>query len=353
MSAIEKDKNRFIITLENGGQTYFDFTDGKIYGVSGKPIKNFSKEAKNILKKNTNDDFIARWLIERNNPSYLTYESIPKWDIGMVETIYSLYNKKYPMAILLAVAYYCDRTEYKLNSQGIKLLTEALKTINYRGYIIGWDEIDAAILNVKYSYLPLTAREIITHCYDKESQNIMVKDIEKIMFHMEHEEWQYLNNNNNFNEIARNLSRYIKLCALLHKERTYKNLFLSICLMEKEKDLIANKLLCDWQFKDKLFYENDDFTIIVPTTAVEFQQEADNQHNCVFHLYYPKVLNRETHIVFVRKKISLDNSYITCEISNTGKIIQYLARYNAFVDEKEALLFKAEYEKFLAKAFKD
>lgn len=47
---VEKIKNLFVITLDDGRQTYFDFADGNIYGVSGKIVRNFSAEAKRILK---------------------------------------------------------------------------------------------------------------------------------------------------------------------------------------------------------------------------------------------------------------------------------------------------------------
>ena len=33
---VEKIKNLFVVTLDDGRQTYFDFADGNIYGVSGK-----------------------------------------------------------------------------------------------------------------------------------------------------------------------------------------------------------------------------------------------------------------------------------------------------------------------------
>lgn len=347
MNSIEKNKSHYIINLEDSKQTYFDFADGKIYGVSGKPVKTFNSAAKRILKENANNDFVARYLVEKTSSSPY-YSDIPKWDIGMVETIYSLYNGKYCVNTLFAVGKFCETEKYKLDNQGIKILTRALESYNNNSLNLMADDIERAVLIAKYPNLPLVIRKLIINI-NKEVRDIVIEDIEKIVFRMEHEEWSCFDTDLYY--ITKMLERYINLCNLLHKERTYKNLFLSICLMEKEKRLLNDKLCCDWQPKDKLFYENDDFTIVVPTLATEFQEEAHEQSNCVFRTYYPKVVRHETHIVFVRKKEKPDISYITCEVSNDGEIIQYLARFNSQVRDSKALTFKAEYKKFLAEMF--
>ena len=62
---VEKIKNLFVVTLDDGRQTYFDFADGNIYGVSGKIVQNFNAEAKRILKSEQNDDFLAMYFYER------------------------------------------------------------------------------------------------------------------------------------------------------------------------------------------------------------------------------------------------------------------------------------------------
>ena len=35
---VEKIKNLFVVTLDDGKKTYFNFIDGNIYGVSGKIV---------------------------------------------------------------------------------------------------------------------------------------------------------------------------------------------------------------------------------------------------------------------------------------------------------------------------
>ena len=63
---IEKNKNLFIITLENDKKTYFNFSDGCIYGMTGKKVKDFCPEAKRILKAYADNDFLARYFAVRN-----------------------------------------------------------------------------------------------------------------------------------------------------------------------------------------------------------------------------------------------------------------------------------------------
>lgn len=76
MSQIEKKKNLFIITLDNGKQTYFDFNTNKFYGVSGREVKQFNYEAIKILNSNSNMcNFLARFFckLETTKQKYYTY----------------------------------------------------------------------------------------------------------------------------------------------------------------------------------------------------------------------------------------------------------------------------------------
>lgn len=68
MSMIEKNKNLFVVTLESGKQTYFNFADGNIYGVRGKVVQNFNAEAMRILKSEQNSNFIAMYFYEKRCP---------------------------------------------------------------------------------------------------------------------------------------------------------------------------------------------------------------------------------------------------------------------------------------------
>lgn len=95
-------------------------------------------------------------------------------------------------------------------------------------------------------------------------------------------------------------------------------------------------------------YENDMFTIIVPTCPADFEAEANVQHNCVFSTYMPKVVRGETNVVFVRKKDDVDHPFITCEVDKCGNIRQYLLRNNYHPEYgSDEMAFKVDFQKYL------
>lgn len=352
---VEKIKNLFVITLDDGRQTYFDFADGNIYGVSGKIVRNFSAEAKRILKSEQNDDFLAMYFYERT----LTWpyrDTLKKWPTSLVETIYSLYGNHYSVDVLSGVAEFCYRKNFKLDKKGVKILTKALSSLedngNRRFCYLNSLQLENKILEVSYSYLPAAVIPFITHASTNEMRNYVVEDAQKIAFRYEHENWDYLDSVYYGNEhLYHCVYRYIQLCNLLHHERTYKNLYQSICMMEREKALMADKMCLEYQKNAPLFFEDENFTVLIPVTADEFKKEADYQDNCVFRLYYPRVKACSTHVVFIRKKYDIDKPYITCEVSNCGNIVQYLTRFNHEVEDDDAKAFKVAYQKFLHEHF--
>ena len=118
-----------------------------------------------------------------------------------------------------------------------------------------------------------------------------------------------------------------------------------IWLVEREK--IDHEKLCANNYLKELLYENDTFKVIIPTTREEFAREGSAQDNCVYSMYLKKVLKGETRVVFIRRKDSLDKSYITCEVKPNGRIQQYLTKYNYKPTEEDAVAFYREYQNYL------
>lgn len=351
MSMVEKKKHLFVVTLDNGKKTYFDFVNHCIYGVSGKIVKDFSAEAKKILKSKEDDNFLAMYFYERT----LTWpccSTLKRWPISLVETIYSLYGNRYSVAVLSGIAEFCYKDNFKLDRKGVKILMEVLSSMeingNFRYQFLNLSLLRKKILEISYNYLPAVVIPFISHAKTNEMRNYIVEDAQKIAFRYEHENWDYLDGNGN---VYPYVYRYIQLCNLLHHERTYKNLYQSLCMMEKEKALLDDKLCLEYQKNAPLFFEDENFTILIPTTADEFKKEADYQNNCVFRLYYPRVKDCSTHVVFIRKKSDINTPYITCEVSNCGNIIQYLTRFNRDVEDDDAKAFKIAYQEFLHEHF--
>lgn len=174
---VEKIKNLFVVT-----QTYFDFADGNIYGVSGKIVRNFSVEAKRILKSEQNDDFLAMYFYERTLTCPYR-DTLKKWPTSLVETIYSLYGNRYSVDVLSGVAEFCYRKNSKLDKKGVKILTKALSSLedngNRRFRYLNSFQLENKILEVSYSYLPAAVIPFITHANTNKMRNYVVEDAQK------------------------------------------------------------------------------------------------------------------------------------------------------------------------------
>lgn len=120
---------------------------------------------------------------------------------------------------------------------------------------------------------------------------------------------------------------------------TYKKLF----ILKKE---LEEKLVVDYQNKVK--YENDKYITVIPTTAQDFINEGNAQHNCVGG-YFRYVKEQTSYVVFIRDKKDIEHSLITCEIMKDGRIRQYLKKYNSNELTAEERAFKEEYENYLKK----
>lgn len=222
MSMVEKKKHLFVVTLDSGKKTYFDFVDHNIYGVSGKVVQNFNTEAKRILKSKEDDNFLAMYFYERTL-AWPCRDTLKKWPISLVETIYSLYGNRYSVDVLSGVAEFCYRKNFKLDKRGVKILAKALSSLvgngNRRFRYLNSRELENKILEVSYSYLPAAVVPFITHADTDEIRNIVVEDAQKIAFRYEHENWDYLDSVYYGNEhLYHCVYRYIQLCNLLHHD---------------------------------------------------------------------------------------------------------------------------------------
>lgn len=355
MGDIRKEKNLFIITLDNGKETFFDFSNGLIYGVSGKAISAFSNDARKVLRKHYSN-FLAWYLYNRtlSNASLSFPYSLSHWSYSLIETIYSIFSNEYDLKTLIMIADFCYSNDLTLNKKTVKTLKQALTLLentNIRSSSFGRDYFQASFGRAYFQ--ASVGRNLSSSIYDiytrasSEIQRVIRNDIDKIIYYENHENWTSLTSRVESDALI----TYINLCELLHKERTYKNLYLSVCQLKREKELLNEKLCKDYQEKASLFFEDENFIVKIPTTAEEFKEEADYQGNCVFRLYYPQVIDQKTHIVFIRKKNNIDVPYITCEVGNDGKIYQYLTRFNARVIDHNAIVFKEKYQDFLKNHF--
>ena len=76
-----------------------------------------------------------------------------------------------------------------------------------------------------------------------------------------------------------------------------------------------------------------DYIFIYPKSTQDIKDEAVHQNNCVAS-YIDKVIDGKCHILFLRKKISPNDSLVTIEVQN-DQIVQARRKFNDPVTEKD------------------
>lgn len=159
-------------------------------------------------------------------------------------------------------------------------------------------------------------------------------------------------------EASRIIETYFNYCKALNREPQKGDIFKQIIEMSQTYTMKKSEIEAEAisaikeKYFDKINFSTDDYFIHIPTTAKEFEEEANQMHNCVYRMYLPKVVAQQTIIVFVRKKDNPNASYITCEINkNTGKIVQFLCKFNNTPTDPRDKYFKELYQEFLDNNF--
>lgn len=157
---------------------------------------------------------------------------------------------------------------------------------------------------------------------------------------------------NNYTAIKNGLREYVEL----HPEELVpsRNFLLELATARKvykdNKERFLEKHLREYNNLDCLYYETDEWFARPLITPAMFHDEAERQGNCVERLYMDRVAKGDTHVVQIRSKRNPNASWITVEVMNTGKVFQFLLRFNrrienGSVEEK----IKTEYSEYLAK----
>lgn len=100
----------------------------------------------------------------------------------------------------------------------------------------------------------------------------------------------------------------------------------------KKLDSAVNKILKQYQC---LFFEKDDYAVVVPKTADEIRLEGKNMCNCVAG-YVGRVKDKSSIICFVRHSAEKDKSFYTLELNPKDlKIVQCRGYYNGTTSEEQ------------------
>lgn len=146
---------------------------------------------------------------------------------------------------------------------------------------------------------------------------------------------------------------YGKKCKAAHLEIETGDLlqnYKKACETYKAKlEEIENETFAKSQTEKNLFYENDNFTIVIPLTRAECIDEGTKLNNCLGNYEWNNWLrNGYRKVVFIRRKNAPNTSYIACDMDNNFTIHQFLTHNNEYVRDDEAIRFKAEYQVYLS-----
>ena len=101
------------------------------------------------------------------------------------------------------------------------------------------------------------------------------------------------------------------------------------------------------KIKPLFVHEDEQLMIVVPTCKKDFQQEGQNNHNCVGG-YFERVLKGQCIVVFLRKKEEPEKAFCTVEFDLHGNVKQNRACYNRQAPE-EAVQFINNLSKIVQK----
>lgn len=99
----------------------------------------------------------------------------------------------------------------------------------------------------------------------------------------------------------------------------------------------------------KFEYSDNEFMIVAPKTAADVINEGVNQRNCV-GAYVDRIIDKQTIIVFLRRKDNPEKSLVTIEISpETYSVRQQLMARNDHITSKKILDFIEKWQKKIGK----
>ncbi len=156
-----------------------------------------------------------------------------------------------------------------------------------------------------------------------------------------------------------NLIEYISLCRTMKKEPQKQNNFMrEYCETKREYELrkieFDNERIHQNYEKqaEALHFEYGDFAVVFPTCGQDLIDEGRNMHHCVGG-YVDNIVNGNDYIVFVRRKDTPNQCYLTCEVMPDGRIRQYYLAYDRQITNAEDIAFYRAYQEHLKNHWKN
>lgn len=347
MSEIKKNKNLLEFWIDGKAKPYVvDINTGKLYGLRGGEIQNIPAAMDALI---------------RTDCTRFTVAAIRRFGVHTAETsLLSLCDR------IDALGYRVDQSEISTNylRNNCQFLTKHFK--EFAAYLADHFNEYGCVRDFVHQYgimafcaehhlvaNDLLTQEMIDWLANKavnDRYEWAVKYPSECAYFLSRGLWEF------FNDDRYSLSKYLRdmafFCDQLNVKMEKSDFFRQYINLSREynrrKDEMDRAAFIAAQNAHlaALTYENDEFVVVIPQSAAELETEGRLQHNCVGS-YGNAVKDGRKNVVFIRRKIDVNTPYITCDIYPSGRINQYLLRYNSCVTDDAALAFKAEYEEHL------
>ena len=327
MATLIKEKNYLVFTNDNGRIYKFNLADGIFYSTKGVPMKStpagFPRTIENSL-----DNLVIKYIygLHCRGIRYTEFKPYAN-DLLICDKLMAIgydenrYNARIPRKMLDFV------------NDNFKAFAKAYRednTLTVRRFYEDYSKTQLFNqLGIKQDmYYTKNVLEKVYYLKD----NFTMEQLKLIAYYLSRGVYMFFGDDGYY--FNRMFSQFFQWCEMIEYTPTKDDFFKQYIRVKgtylAEKDNLDNKGIVKHLAKhSKMWeFENEDFCIVVPQSVADFKEEADSQCNCVFRTYMPYVARGETNVVFVRKKSAPDVPYITCEVDNDGRIVQYLLKHN-------------------------
>ena len=352
-----------------------DFNSCIKYGISGKPVSNlpaFNTYFKHYFVPSEDSLLFFRVLYycRRHDTNFAS-------NCRLMKIIDRLVNMGYDYDRICSIINYYDGwnevSDLTLDAtykEIAKVLKYAPQGISYKNAIENYKQFEFNKMLNKCSLSELLTEQDRTFLYRqifnnwKELQSLIKKYLSYFIYWTVFCELKYYwdmlfkNRYSPYNNTFSTPFDYLIACEKMRIEPEKKNFYKHMATTHKAwqlwKDAELNVKIAEKQTanKAKLFFEDENFTMVFPMNAAEFVAEGDALNNCLgWNHYASKVANGDHIVCFIRYKDNPNKPYIACDIRKSryeGYIIkQFLGVNNCTLEDVNALEYRQKLAKFL------
>ena len=358
---MSKEKNLVKFLADGKTVPYiFDINTGIFYGLRNQPIKQYPAKFKSWVRQNSNNSAVIHLLQRLFDYPYHYTE---RWEEISLNELVNYVDLFKCMDKLDSIGYSIrlisdSKTIIEFVNSHFKKFTKAIKEnpqldMNAFYNLYGewaWRKENNLIPN---EHLTEEMIHLMYVCKD----SYPIEKTSYVAYYLSHGLLDFFDININDSYYISNtpfqkIKKYFEYCDFLGIAPTKKDFYrsyINVYRTYKIKKLEVDNNTLEEHYKKypMLDFENENFKVVIPKTTKDFEDEANAQHNCLYSIYFPYVLEEKTNIVFIRRINDINNSLITCEIDNRGDIIQYLKKYNDSKLTAEEKEFKSLYQTHL------